>query len=309
MNYVSSAVNVLNPFASAKSNVKAVETQPGENKSAEDVPTRASRSDSESEPAEFSEEQLRNKEGALAYLLRAARNKFIDRGLEGKIIINMLYGVVTSGEYCTVTQQDKADELDESDARNLGTLNFKVLSAMDMVLANLSRRSKARESADLIYDTTLTQGLTIGLSLPFFISFGFQTTIQFEVSVKSMVAYRKRKEKLRLVEKKLKAIPNAWEIIRELEIGGGFRRDVAQNAVLATNGSSTEDALRWVVEHDKNMEEFAREHADQMAMQQQMQSASVSVQEMNTIPEGADASPADAIISEARGANYKSPRK
>ena len=48
----------------------------------------------------------------------------------------MLYGVVTSGEFCTVTRNDKADDLDESDARNLGTLNFKVLSAMDMVLAN-----------------------------------------------------------------------------------------------------------------------------------------------------------------------------
>ena len=85
-----------------------------------------------------------------------------------------------------------------------------------------------------------------------------------------MVAYRKRKDRLRLVQKRLESIPRADAIIQELEIGGGFTREVAQQAVMATNGSSVEDALRWVVEHDKNMEAFADEHQDQIRKQQQI---------------------------------------
>jgi hypothetical protein len=94
-----------------------------------------------------------------------------------------------------------------------------------------------------MHDTTLTQGITFGFSFPLIISFGFQVYIQFEVTVVSMVAYRKKKERLRQVEAKLKAIPNSLAFIKEVKQGGGFSHEIAQKAVIATGGSSAEDAL------------------------------------------------------------------
>lgn len=207
------------------------------------------------------EDQLRSKEGALSYMLRSARNKYIERGLVGKITIQMLYGVVLSGEYCTVSKHDKLDALEDADVNQLSSLNFKALSSMDAIFANLSRRSKAREAVDHMADTTLTQGITFGFSFPLIISFGFQVYIQFEVTVASIVAYRKKKERLRLIQSKLKAIPNAIKFIEEVKASGGFSTELAQKAVIATKGTSAEDALRWAISHDEalsiNKEELA----------------------------------------------------
>jgi hypothetical protein len=87
---------------------------------------------------EFSEDQLRSKEGTLSYLLRSARNKYVDRDLVCKVTIQMLYGVVLSGEFCTVGQHDKAEDLSDVDSSQLSSLNFKALSSVDAILANLS---------------------------------------------------------------------------------------------------------------------------------------------------------------------------
>jgi hypothetical protein len=204
---------------------------------------------------ELTEDVARRKEDALGYMLRTAKNKYIARGLEGKITIQMLYGVVTSGEYCTVSKfsvEEKDD--DEVNVSQLSSLNYKALSAMDTILANLVRRSKRYESADLRSDTTLTQGVSFGISVPFLISVGFSTSIHFEVTAASLIAYRFKKDKLRVLKKKLSSIPNAEELVREV-VAGGYTEGTAQQAVCATEGTGVEEALRWATRHECGEEE------------------------------------------------------
>lgn len=194
-------------------------------------------------------EVLQKKETALAIMLRNARNKYVEKGLVGKIIIHILYGVITSGEFCIVNKADTIEPVDVDELKQLGALNYKATSAMDAILANLSRRSKQYSRADLRADVTLTQGVVFGISVPFFMSLGFQTQIQFEVTAASLVDYRKRKEKLRAFQKELKTIPNAAKLINEV-ISGGFSVETAQRAVVATNGAGDYEALRWAAKND-----------------------------------------------------------
>ena len=120
---------------------------------------------------------------------------------------------------------------------------------MDAILANLNRRAKQYDSEGLRSDVTLTQGVVFGVSLPM-IYVGFQTAIQFEVTARSLIAYRKRKNKLRIFQKKLKKIPNAEEIAAEV-VAGGFTRELALRAVVATDGVGETEALIWAASHDK----------------------------------------------------------
>lgn len=195
-------------------------------------------------------EVMRKKESALAVMLRSAKNKFVEKGLEGKIAIQILYGVITSGEFCSVSRTDTFDAIDDDEIKQLGVLNYKATSAMDAIIANLNRRAKQYDSEELRGDVTLTQGVTFGVTIPF-INVGFQTSIQFEVTAESLIAYRKRKNKLRAFLKRLKAIPNAEDIIKAV-VAGGFTREVAQRAVVATNGAGESQALRWAADHDND---------------------------------------------------------
>lgn len=129
-----------------------------------------------------------------------------------------------------------------------GVLNYKAISAMDAIIANLNRRAKQYDSVELRGDVTLTQGVCFGVTIPL-LYVGFQTSIQFEVTAQSLIAYRKRKHKLRVFLKRLKAIPYAEDIIKEV-VAGGFTREVAQRAVVATNGAGDSEALRWAADHD-----------------------------------------------------------
>lgn len=209
-------------------------------------------SSGERDPVEHPEKQevLRKKETALAVLLKSAKNKYVEKGLVGKVTIQILVGVVTSGEFCTINKADNLEDVQENELKQLGALNFRALSAMDAILANLSRRSKQYAGRDLRGDVTLTQGITFGIGIPFLISVGFQTAIQFEVTAASLVDYLRRKEKLRTFKKKLKKLPNAAELISFL-IASGFSLETAQRAVVATEGAGEAEALRWAVDNDK----------------------------------------------------------
>lgn len=214
---------------------------------------------------ELTEETARRKEDALGYMLRTARNKYIARGLEGKITIQILYGVVTSGEFCTVTKNCEVEEDDdETTVNQLSSLNYKALSAMDTILANLVRRSKRYEAEDMRSGITLTQGIVFGISIPLVLSFGFQTSIYFEVTASSLISYRVKKEKLRVLKKKLKSIPNSEEMVNEVQ-AGGYSLGLAQHAICATEGRSVEEALRWATKQecgDEDMEEILTKDED-----------------------------------------------
>jgi hypothetical protein len=119
---------------------------------------------------------------------------------------------------------------------------------MDAILVNLNRRAKQYDSDGLRTDVTLTQGVVFGVSLPL-IYVGFQTSIQFEVTAKSLIYYRKRKNKLRNFQKRLKKIPNAEELVEGVMFGG-FSREIALRAVVNTGGVGESEALRWAADHD-----------------------------------------------------------
>ena len=211
---------------------------------------------------------LRRKESALAVMLRCAKNKYVEKGLEGKITIQILYGVITSGEFCSVSRADAPVDVHADEMKQLGectvcrpccpaltdsplatgVLNFKAVSAMDAILANLNRRAKQYDTEALRLDVTLTQGVSFGVSIPL-VYVGFQTSIQFEVTARSLIQYRKRKHKLRAFMKKLKSIPHAEQLVEDV-MRGGFSREVAQRAVVATDGRGEMEALRWAADHD-----------------------------------------------------------
>ena len=67
MNYVKSAVSSLNPFALGNSDSKNADAKGTEGNAKGSLKVASS----DIETAEFTEDQLRSKEGALAYLLRA----------------------------------------------------------------------------------------------------------------------------------------------------------------------------------------------------------------------------------------------
>ena len=199
------------------------------------------------------QEVLRKKESALAVMLRNAKNKYVQKGLEGKVTIQILVGVVTSGEYCTISKNDTVEKVEEGELKQLGALNFKAVSAMDAIIANLSRRSKQYAGKELRSGVTLTQGVSFGIGVPFLISVGFQTSIQFECTVDSLVRYQKRKERLKAFQKKLKSIKNADDLISDV-MSGGFSMETATRAVVATDGVGEEAALRWAADNDRDYE-------------------------------------------------------
>jgi hypothetical protein len=87
------------------------------------------------EKAENSE-VLKKKESALATMLRSAKNKYVEKGLEGKISIQILYGVITSGEFCTVSRTDEKEEVCQDEMKQLGVYYRR---AEPMASLNLSR--------------------------------------------------------------------------------------------------------------------------------------------------------------------------
>lgn len=66
-------------------------------------------------------EVMKKKESALAVMLRSAKNKYVEKGLEGKIIIQILYGVITSGEFCSVSRTDTFDSIGDDEIKQLGS--------------------------------------------------------------------------------------------------------------------------------------------------------------------------------------------
>ena len=245
----SKAANVVNPYTYYNKDKTAVDSD-GDSDDGH-MPTGDAKADGEGNEltSPLNKDVLRKKESALALMLRNAKNKFIQRNLVGKITINMLYGVISSGEFCTVDEHDELEELNEDELKQLGSLNFKATSAMDAIMANLSRRSKQYDSDALRGDVTLIQGVSFGISIPLIISMGFQTSITFECTVKSLVRYRMKKDRLRAFKKRLKNIPDADRMIREVE-AGGFSHEMAQRAVVETGGVGEEAALRWAADHD-----------------------------------------------------------
>lgn len=191
-----------------------------------------------------SHDDLMSKEHSMAKLIRAARNKYIERGLVGTITISRLSGVVTTEAECEVS----ADDLHDEESEEYSMYDKKAIDLMEVVIKNLEQRSVAWQSTEFKDSMTITRGASMGFYLPFFITVGFSIDIQLSATIASLLASRKKREEDATLKRCLQNIDPA---LVESLIAQGITKSLAQKAVIETNGTTVEAALKWAIEHAK----------------------------------------------------------
>ena len=194
-------------------------------------------------------------EQSISNLIRAARNKFVKRALVGKIAISRVSGVVTTQSECIVTEKDK--NVEEVDENSFSASDRRALSMIGAVLSSLESRAKAYQYCDYKDNMVLSRGAFIGFSFPFIVSIGFSFAIQLSATVSSLLAANRKYQEYKDFQKCLKTIKK--NIVEEL-VRQGIPLHIAQRAVIATNNTTVEAALKWVQKNIKERKPDEEEH-------------------------------------------------
>lgn len=193
-------------------------------------------------------------EQSISNLIRAARNKFVKRALVGKIAISRVSGVVTTQSECIVTERDT--NVEEVDENAFSASDRRALSMIGAVLTSLESRAKAYEYSEYKENMVLSRGAFIGFSVPIFVSIGFSFAIQLSATVGSLLKARRKYQEYKDFQKCLKHIKK--DIVEEVA-RQGVPLQTAQRAVIATNNTTVEAALKWIEKNVKQRKEEAPE--------------------------------------------------
>lgn len=138
--------------------------------------------------ADHDDEDDRN-DNILVRLLGIARRKFMDRGIDGSILVSLNIGTSTRSVECDMSSSNK-DEiiLEESnrieeDVEELSRLEKLASTTMDYILNSLERRATKWKNIDYYKDLTLTNEQS--LQMPFFRILGI--TVSFSATVESLI--------------------------------------------------------------------------------------------------------------------------
>ena len=183
-------------------------------------------------------------ETAAQKILRAARNKYIERGITGTISLTRQRGIVTHSLSCEVSEEDLPEKADD-DMGDLGRMDLKMISMFGTLLNQLEKSAKAWEGHPYAHKTTIGRSSELGFYLPIFISAGFRMEIALEADVSSLVRARQLRKRQRAFREALKTVDHA--MVAGVMQQGGFPRVIAQKAVISVQNSSVEDALTWAV--------------------------------------------------------------
>mgnify|MGYP000589681091 CR=1 FL=1 len=131
------------------------------------------------------------REAMVAATMRLCRNKLIAAGLIGEVSIERTVSAFTSRAICQVNEGDKAtvekitDELDHKYTR--------IIQMFDGAVSNLMKRAKKWDNCgDIIPNITLARAYTIGITDPIFGVVGFSMAVVVQVSLASLIKYRKQ---------------------------------------------------------------------------------------------------------------------
>lgn len=177
-------------------------------------------------------------------ILRSARNKYIERGITGTISLTRQRGIVTHCLSCEVTEEDIPED-EDTDLGDLGRMDKKMISLFDGLLNRLEKAAKAWEGHPYAHKVSIGRSSELGFYLPVFISAGFRIEIALEANALSLVKSRERSKRRKAFKAALKTIDHS--IVEGVQQQGGFPLVFAQQAVIATQNSSVEDALLWAV--------------------------------------------------------------
>jgi hypothetical protein len=190
------------------------------------------------------DDEANKKEGILATLMSSARNKYVERYLEGSITISRLAGVVNSSVTCNVSA--KATEMEQIDLGDLSRLDRRSISVMDGILSSIENRAALWKHKSYTDDLSLSESVTVGFSLPIGLTVGFNISIEFTVTVRSILAAFSKRNKLLSIQQ-MEGCVNLT-LVRQIE-QQGFPYGLAVEAVYQTHNSSMEAALHWAIEH------------------------------------------------------------
>lgn len=183
-------------------------------------------------------------ETAAQKILRAARNKYIERGITGTISLTRQRGIVTHSLSCEVSEEDLPERADD-DLGDLGRMDMKMISMFGTLLNQLEKAAKAWEGHPYAHKATIGRSSELGFYLPIFITTGFRIEIALEADVSSLVRSRLLRRRQRMFRDALKTVnPTMVEGVMQQ---GGFPLVIAQKAVISVQNSSVEDALVWAV--------------------------------------------------------------
>lgn len=189
-------------------------------------------------------------ETAAQKLLRAARNKYIERGITGTICLSRLRGIVSHSLSCSITEEDIPDIVDGDDLEGLGRMDKRMISLFDALIKQLEKASKAWDNHPYADKVTICRSSQLGFYLPIFVSAGFMLEISLEADVTSLCKSRARRAKVKEFKKALKTIDES--LVEGVMQQGGFPLLTAQQAVIATGNTSVDAALAWAVSRSKD---------------------------------------------------------
>jgi hypothetical protein len=141
--------------------------------------------------AEHDDEDDRN-DNILVRLLGIARRKFMDRGIDGSILVSLNIGTSTRSVECEMKSSNKEElskeELDasnriEEDIEELSRIEKLASSSMDFILNSLEKRAIKWKNIAYYKDLTLTNEQS--LQMPFFRILGI--TVSFSATVESLI--------------------------------------------------------------------------------------------------------------------------
>ncbi len=190
------------------------------------------------------------KETIISILLICAKNKFISRGLEGSISITRQchFANTSDSMRCHVTNDMTTEYIDTAE---LGTLDKKCVTVMGKMLRSLEERSKCWDSKSDYASIELTRSVVLSFHMPFIFPEKFNITIEFTVSLLSMIIFRSRKRKIEMIREMEKSVSTYF--VQELQLQG-IPYSLAVASVYNTNNSSIEEALQWAIVHPEENE-------------------------------------------------------
>jgi hypothetical protein len=152
-------------------------------------------------PAEGSKEEqdVAKKERGLKSMLKHARDKFIERGLEGSIEIYSLVTIFSHTISCEVSNESAtAEETDEGEEPvEDSTSSRTTISMMDSTIRTLELRARGYKNSTFKDDVTLSSGIYVTMPLIGLASI----SVTFTATVKSLLASAERRAAAKAAEK------------------------------------------------------------------------------------------------------------
>jgi hypothetical protein len=153
------------------------------------------------------------KEAMVVRTMRVARNRLIANSLVGEVTISRGGGVLSSSVICEVDEDSKSTVEDIYDSE-LDSKSQRIVTMLDGAINNLVKRAKKWEgSGDNIIDS-IRLSREYSLEIPLVGLLGFAMSVVLEVSLKSLLEYRRRNAEIVKGSGSVASSGTSWGMMR-----------------------------------------------------------------------------------------------